>query len=340
MTRMQGYRIAAALLLIPMVGSCSKTNIAIRALPAPANASVPDSEALAKGKMLFGRGEFALAADAFRRAVRQDPASADAYNGLAASYDQLGRYDLSRRYYELALSRAPEDGRILRNLARSEVRQGHDLAARKLILEAAAIDQGLAAQARAAVPALEAQVQAPAQQTQPQTEPQQAFGSARGSVTVALEDQPQWRPAELFHRLAATVGLADLPDRLFPQPDGAVTVPIAPSPSIAAEVQTNDPARPRLYVLNGVGRRHQAARMRSYLGSNGWQLVSTGDSRTRQVRSRILFRAGDERSARQLAATLPFQPRLQITRTAPAILLVLGRDAVAFDDHLLAPKRS
>ena len=83
-----------------------------------------DDGALLKAQILLSRGEHALAVDAYRKAIRHNPGNASAYNGLAIAYDQLGRHDLSRRYYELALAYAPREGKYYRNLARSLERQG------------------------------------------------------------------------------------------------------------------------------------------------------------------------------------------------------------------------
>lgn len=320
-------RTAAFLLPLLLLG-CATHEIAVRPLPNAESASVADGQSLAKGRMLFERGEYALATDAFRKAARYDPNSADAYNGLAASYDQLGRYDLSRRYYELALAQAPEDGRILRNFARSMLRQGDAIAARKLVAEAAALAERPAAPDK---PAIEA--------------PHQAASSGEGSVTVALEASsqplPMARPAladaaapSLFQRISATVtnGLR--------RSETEVNVAIDP-PSVHLDIAA--PAKlehiPRLHVMNAVGRKHQAARMRAYLVQDGWSPVSTGDSRWKLARSRILFAGADADAARKLAQSLPFRPVLQPSRRAPALFLMLGRDAVKFDTQLRSPKQ-
>jgi len=342
-------KVAAALLLTVSAMGCTHSKLAVRALPAPESASMADAASLAKGRMLFARGEFALAADAFQKAARYDPKSADAYNGLAASYDQLGRYDLSRRYYELALAQAPEDGRVLRNFARSMLRQGNQLAARKLIAEAAALDQDGASQAaEQAQPQPSAPTPAPAQQAS-------AEPASPSAVTVSIAPEPlpaTLLPAaapvtmanspSLFQRVAATV--LDV----FPQSQSGVNVMLdAPAPRAApapVPARASAPAitssAPHLHIMNAVGRKRQAARMSSYLKQDGWATISTGDSRNKLMRSRILFGASDAAAARKLAATLPFQPRLQRMRNAPAMFLLLGRDALAFDNQLRAPKQS
>lgn len=319
-----------ALLLLPFaILGCASQKVAIRALPVPENARLADNESLAKGRMLFGRGEYALAADAFRKAVRYDPASADAYNGLAASYDQLGRYDLSGRYYELALAQAPEDARILRNFARSMLKQGDTLAARKLIAEAAALDRdpGKAfAQQKAVAPS-------------------QPVSSGEGSVTVPLE-AAAYHPsviepavaragqASLFHTISATI--LDV----LPQQESEVNVTIdPPRPHVDAVVPATVERASHLHVMNAVGRKHQAARMRAYLVRDGWSGVSTGDSRWKLARSRILYTIADVDAARKLANSLPFRPMLQPSRKTPALVLMLGRDAVKFDNKLRQPSQ-
>lgn len=92
-------------------------------------------DALARGELLFSRGENALALDAYRRAVRSDPKDARALNGVAISYAAMGRHDLARQFFELALARAPEDGRIYRNFARSLKAQGRGREAEALLAQ-------------------------------------------------------------------------------------------------------------------------------------------------------------------------------------------------------------
>lgn len=333
-------RMIGAIALLPLALSCSSHQVEVRAKPAPASMVMSDGQSLAKGRMLFARGEYALAADAFNKAVRQDPDSADAYNGLAASYDNLGRYDLSRRYYELALARAPEDGRILRNLARSTLGQGDRLAARKIFAEAAALEASKATNAAVL------SVAEPTQLAEAATHSDAPYESGQGAVTVALAperaqvtvDLPAAEPVSpapsMFQRIASTI----LPSAaaLGSEVSVAIDPPARAAPKIGAAA--DKPAR--LHIMNAVGRKRQAARMRTYLADAGWQGASIGDSRNKLQRSRILYRDKDAEAARALANSLPFKPRLQPARGAPALFLVLGRDSVGFDERLRAPKHS
>ena len=102
----------------------------------------PAQDALARGDLLFSRGEYALALDAFRRAVRSDPTDSHGLNGVAISYAAMGRHDLAREFFELALARAPEDQRIVRNFARSLSAQGLRSEADALLAQAGASPGG------------------------------------------------------------------------------------------------------------------------------------------------------------------------------------------------------
>lgn len=130
--------VMAVALIIATTG-CSSTQKGVFSIR-PVNQQ-PDGQAqdaLARGDLLFSRGEYALALDAFRRAVRNDPADAHGLNGVAISYAAMGRHDLAREFFELALARAPQDARITRNFARSLTAQGLKGEADALLAQAGA----------------------------------------------------------------------------------------------------------------------------------------------------------------------------------------------------------
>jgi len=138
-----------AVALIIATAACSgpqKGVLSIR--PVNQQASGPAQDALVRGDVLFSRGEYALALDAFRRAVRSDPTDAHGLNGVAISYAAMGRHDLAREFFELALSRAPEDQRIARNFARSLSAQGFNSEADALLAQAGAAPKGATVVAR------------------------------------------------------------------------------------------------------------------------------------------------------------------------------------------------
>ena len=111
------------------------------------------------GKRYFAETNYAQAVEQFRLVVSVDPGSVAALNGLAASYDQMGRFDLAERYYKRALSIAPDSAQTLNNLGVSYLLQDRPDVAAVYLTEARArddTDPGIAANQAAAVAALEA----------------------------------------------------------------------------------------------------------------------------------------------------------------------------------------
>jgi hypothetical protein len=93
---------------------------------------------IAEARSHLALGNVALALEGFRKAAREDPASVDAFAGIALCYDQIGRFDLSRRNYEMALALAPRDPALLARFAGSLDQQG-------LAMEAASVRRELGA---------------------------------------------------------------------------------------------------------------------------------------------------------------------------------------------------
>lgn len=113
----------AALLLAGCAGK--EGDLTIRSIPAsPSMAAKPVPARIAEARGHFALGNVALALEGFRKAQRDDPNSTDALLGIAACYDRMGRFELSRRYYESALAIAPADPALLEALARSLDGQG------------------------------------------------------------------------------------------------------------------------------------------------------------------------------------------------------------------------
>jgi|GEM_PF-713170 len=109
------------------LGACSGVMTDIGLAPA-----YPDSVAESPyqaGKRQFALRQYGLAVKSFQEAVNRDPSSVEALNGLAATYDQLGRFDLSARYYGRALALAPDSSQTLNNIGYSYLMQDrNDLA--------------------------------------------------------------------------------------------------------------------------------------------------------------------------------------------------------------------
>ena len=97
----------------------------VRPLPTPlAQGAKPVSFRIAEAHGQMALGNVALALESYRKAVREDPNSAEAQAGIAVAYDKMGRFDLSRRYYEAALAIEPANTGLLETFAASLDMQG------------------------------------------------------------------------------------------------------------------------------------------------------------------------------------------------------------------------
>lgn len=97
---------------------------------------------LSLGKKQYRAGNYGLAEQHFRRAVESHPRDAEAWLGLAASYDQLRRFDLADRAYSEAIRIVGRTPAILNNQGYSYMLRGDYPRARVLLLEAQAKDPG------------------------------------------------------------------------------------------------------------------------------------------------------------------------------------------------------
>ena len=85
--------------------------------------SDPNDE-LSLGKKYFRHNDFGLAEKHFRRAVEKHPRDAEAWLGLAASYDRLRRFDLADRAYSQAVGILGPTVEILNNQGYSYMLRG------------------------------------------------------------------------------------------------------------------------------------------------------------------------------------------------------------------------
>lgn len=113
---------------VPVVGA--ETNIPIGpAATAPVSTGSTDlNDNLVLGKRHYRQNDFGLAEKYFRRAVEEGPANthrvAEAWLGLAASYDRLRRFELADRAYGEALKILGPTAEILNNQGYSYLLRG------------------------------------------------------------------------------------------------------------------------------------------------------------------------------------------------------------------------
>ena len=104
---------------------------------APPQADVSASD-LKAGREQFLEANYGLAERKFRKAVELRADNAEAWLGLAASYDQLGRFDFSERAYQQLFKLSGRKPQIVSNYGYSQMLRGNKKEAKKLFQEAAA----------------------------------------------------------------------------------------------------------------------------------------------------------------------------------------------------------
>ncbi len=100
----------------------------------------PDDIAL--GKKAYHANDFELSEQYFRRAVERSPKSAEAWLGLAASYDCLRRFDKADRAYEQVIALSGVTAEILNNQGYSYILRGDYKNAREKLTAAKRLDPG------------------------------------------------------------------------------------------------------------------------------------------------------------------------------------------------------
>lgn len=228
--------------MLALVAGCGQDGkLEIRSTPTPlAQGSQPVPARIAEGRGQLAMGNVGLALTSFRLALRDDPNSTDALVGMAMCYDQMSRYDLSRRNYEAALAVAPGNLQILAAFAGSLQLQGKTD-------EAIAVRQEIAARAAASVALESDQLVADAEGTPAPVAPAMVapmpeFAQAKAEP---VESAPEPTPAPRSWSDAPVYLSANAPDRVSVEGakgatgrvEMAVERPVA-APSPAPVVQT------------------------------------------------------------------------------------------------------
>ena len=91
---------------------------------------------LRAGKEQFVEANYGLAEKKFRKAVELRSDNAEAWLGLAASYDQLGRFDFAERAYQQLFKITGRQAQIVSNYGYSQMLRGNKKEAKKLFQEA------------------------------------------------------------------------------------------------------------------------------------------------------------------------------------------------------------
>jgi Tfp pilus assembly protein PilF len=105
-------------------------------LSAPGLVGDDPNDDVQHGKKYFRSNNFGLAEKSFRSAVEKHPRDAEAWIGLAASYDRLRRFDLADRAYTEALRLVGPTAEVLNDEGFSYMLRGDYERAHKLLEQA------------------------------------------------------------------------------------------------------------------------------------------------------------------------------------------------------------
>lgn len=98
---------------------------------------------LTAGQEHFTNQNYGLAEENFRKAVEVRSDNATAWLGLAASLDQLGRFDLADRAYKQLVNLKANNARVLNNMGYSYLLRGDYQKARNYLNRAQTLDPSL-----------------------------------------------------------------------------------------------------------------------------------------------------------------------------------------------------
>jgi hypothetical protein len=216
-----------------LLSACGGEQMAIKSIPAPVSAvAKPVPARIAEARGFLVTGNVGLAIESFRKAQRDDPTSADALTGLAQCYEQMGRYELARRYHEEALALAPKDPVLLTGLARSLDEQG-------LKADAAAVRKEAVALVRTPVAAVAKPLPArPVAAPAPVMAPSQRLALASASPPKPAPAAPQ--PVKVVVPAAKP---ASAPPQA-PKPVVAEAEPVAAPRPVLAETKATPTPKP------------------------------------------------------------------------------------------------
>ena len=292
------------------VVSCAENGIEVRSIKQPlADGRQPANFRVGEGNAQLALGNVGLAIEAYRKALREQPDSVEAMIGLATCYDRMGRPDLSRRHYEMALAVNPTNTDTYAQFAQSLEAQGQrDEAARvKTELAARVVAPEAPRDAPGSVPVLPPP---PAQ-----------------SVTVALAP-PRSAPVAVERPIAGArlerVSLREV--ALVTQPERRWEPTIVTRTATSTTIRFERKLQPAVTLLNAARVQGLAARTRAYLASRGFNGARIGDAPAVRKQSAILFSADDARRAERLAAQFGFALERREGSKA-GLTILLGRDA-------------
>ena len=132
-------RTTAALVMLSLaamlLSGCASQDSELEAALAPPHLT-SGASVMQEAQLQFREGNYGRSVDLFAQIVETDPANSEAWLGLAASYDQIRRFDLADKAYQQLVQRVGENSVVLNNIGYSHFLRG-DFDAARAKLEAA-----------------------------------------------------------------------------------------------------------------------------------------------------------------------------------------------------------
>jgi Flp pilus assembly protein TadD len=122
------------------IGSSAFGSSKLEVAELPAGEALTPETSLLKARSHFRNDDFGYSAAYYKKAVELAPENAEAYIGLGASYDRLGRFDLSDRVYAALLKLSGPTLQYYNNLGYSYMLRGDLKKALTSFRKAATID--------------------------------------------------------------------------------------------------------------------------------------------------------------------------------------------------------
>jgi Flp pilus assembly protein TadD len=137
-------RLIPILLLATVVSAC-QPSLENRSLSGSGMAAedakfYPSDVYVRTAKVYFHNQQYGLAAKNYQNAVEVAPEDLEAWLGLAASYDELRRFDLSDKAYAKVMTLGANNPIVLNNAGYSQLLRGNLPSARRFLLRAYELD--------------------------------------------------------------------------------------------------------------------------------------------------------------------------------------------------------
>ena len=126
----------AMIVALALLGGCQSNSSDTKANLSAASFAKELRKGVPAGKHHFIAGNFGLSERNYRLAVESDPSNAEAWLGLGATYDQLGRFELADRSYSQVMKLAGPVPQLMNNMGYSQMLRGKRKKARSFFKKA------------------------------------------------------------------------------------------------------------------------------------------------------------------------------------------------------------